>query len=279
MNPLRTVDLHVHTTASDGAFPAGEVARLARAAGLEAIAITDHDSVAAFADPSGEDGVEIIPGVELSAYFEAREVHILGYFVDPEDVPLRATLKSLQQKRRARAYSILRMLAARNINITPQEVFEIASGSSVSRLHVAELLIEGGHSANLYEAFRDFLGPEGAAFVPKPIFTVEQAIEIAHCAGGVAVLAHPRGNFTFDQVAMFAERGLDGIEAHYPNHSPLEEKECIEVAARLGLVATGGSDFHGRRYLDTPIGAARTDPESVERLFERSRPNGVRRLS
>ena len=144
---------------------------------------------------------------------------------------------------------------------------------------MAEVLIENGHSANLYEAFRDFLGPDGSAFVPKPRFTVVEAIDMIRSAGGAAVLAHPRGNFSFDEISSFADAGLCGIETHYPTHSCDDVSKCLEAAEKLRLVPTGGSDFHGRRYADTPIGAQRVDRQTVERLYERAGPNAVRRLS
>ncbi len=279
MNPTRIADLHIHTTVSDGGFCPGEVARLASAADLEIIAITDHDSVSAFDSFSPDWQLEVVPGVELSAYLGTREVHVLGYFLDPHEIRLRTALESLQKKRQARAFSIIRKLAEEKVNISCEEVFEAAGGCSVSRLHVAEVLIENGHSSNLYEAFRDFLGPGGAAFVPKPYFTVEGAIEMIRAAGGAAVLAHPRDNFTLREIAQFVDAGLDGIETFYPTHSKEHVDACLKAAETFGIVATGGSDFHGRRFADKPIGTARVDRETVEKLYERAGPNGIRRLS
>lgn len=279
MRPLKVADLHIHTTASDGGFDGIEVARLARSADLEIIAITDHDSVSAFDSFSTDWPVEVVPGVELSAYHDEREVHILGYFVDPSDASLRATLDGLQKKRRARAFSIIRKLAGEDVSINPDEVFQAASGCSVSRLHVAEVLIENGHSANLYEAFRDFLGPDGSAFVAKPRFTVREAIDMIRSAGGTAVLAHPRGDFSFDEMSLFVESGLSGIETYYPSHRGEDITRCRRIADDLGIIATGGSDFHGRRFAVTPIGSQRVERQTVEQLYERAGPNAVRRLS
>ncbi|MHC4712379.1 MAG: PHP domain-containing protein [Planctomycetota bacterium] len=278
MKPLNVADLHIHTTASDGACTAREVANLAHSAGLEIIAITDHDSIDGLENPR-LDGLEIVPGVELSASFEGREVHILGYFIEVGNETLREMLKSLQQKRKARLFTILRKLAEENVEIRAADVFSSAGDGSISRLHVAEALIDGGHSANLYEAFRDYLGPEGAAFVPKPNLTVAEAVRIAHSAGGTAVLAHPGSNFSAEEIESFAAAGLDGIETCYPSHSLEETARHSALAEKLGLVITGGSDFHGRRYADTPIGAARVDRETVERLFERTGRNALRRLA
>lgn len=278
MKLLDVADLHVHTTFSDGAYSPDEVLNLAETAGLEILAITDHDSVSAF-DAISYTRLEVIPGAELSASHEGREVHILAYFIDPAREDLRTQLHMLQRKRRSRLFTILRKLAEHEVEIQASDVFNSAGGGSISRLHVAEALIDGGHVANLYEAFRDYLGPDGAAYVPKPYFTVAEATRLIHDAGGAAVLAHPGDNFTVDQIAAFARDGLDGIEVSYPSHTFEETALHRELAARLNLVATGGSDFHGRRHADTPIGAAKVSREVVERLFERTGKNAVRRLA
>lgn len=279
MSGGRIADLHIHTTASDGAYGAAEVVRMAGDAGLEVIAITDHDSVEAFDGLEEGGDVEVIAGVELTAYFREREVHILGYFVDTGNAALCSMLRTLRKKRRARAYTIVRMLAEQDIDIPAGELFNLAGDASISRLHVAELLIDKGHRDNLYQVFRDFLGPEGSAFVRKPHFEVEEAIEIAHEAGGAAVLAHPRSNYAREDIGLFVEAGLDGIETFYPSHRKFEVDACLDIAAEFDLVATGGSDFHGRRYIDTPIGAMRVGRETVTKLFERSGRYASGRLS
>jgi hypothetical protein len=279
MTDVQTADLHIHTTASDGAYSLAEVASLAAKIGIEIISVTDHDSVAALEDMRAVKCVDVVPGVELSAELGAREVHILGYYLDAKDEALQAILTKLQAKRRERLNLILDKLAEFKIDIDPQEVLDIASGASVGRLHVAELLIDKGHAASLYQAFREFLGPEGKAFVPKTRFSVAEAIDILHRAGGVAVLAHPGYIFAPVEIKEFARDGLDGIEAYYPRHSPSDVAQALRLADELGLVATGGSDFHGRRSTDVPIGAARASRADVEKLYERSRRYGARRLS
>ncbi len=279
MNYTKVADLHIHTDASDGAYPVAEVISMAADAGLELIAITDHDSVAAFAGLAINSRIEVIPGVELSADLNGREVHVLGYFLDPEDAEFLAILKTLRQKRLARAHTILRKLSTHSIHIPPRDVLDLAGGGAISRLHIAEILIDNGHSANLHQVFRDYLGPEGSAFVAKPHFEVDQAIAMIHRAGGTAVLAHPHNNFTFEEVASFAAAGLDGVEAYYVRHSARDVRRWLDAAAKLHLVPTGGSDFHGRRITDTPIGAMRVERKVVEELFERSGHNAVRRIS
>jgi len=276
MRLLNVADLHIHTTASDGAYSLPEVARLARLAGLEIIAVTDHDAVSSL-DSVGTYGyLEIIPGVELSAELGSREVHILGYYINSKDEKFRAVLSVLQGNRRARLHAILERLASHNVNIDPQEVLDIAEGASVGRLHVAELLIDKGHAASVYEAFRDFLGPEGKAFVPKTRFTVAAAIDLVHAAGGAAILAHPGSAFTHEEIKSFAAAGLDGLEAHYPRHTEPETTDAVRLAAELDLVVTGGSDFHGRRIIDTEIGASRVSRAEVDKLHQRAVAHGAR---
>jgi len=279
MKYINVADLHIHTTASDGAYTLGEVAGLAAQAGLEIIAVTDHDSVSGLDAGSRVDSVEVIPGVELSAELGAREVHILGYYIDTANERLQETLVKLQQKRRERLHGILEKLSELKIDIDAQEVLDIAAGSSVGRLHVAELLIDKGHATTLYEAFRDFLGPEGKAFVPKTRFSVAAAIELVHASGGAAVLAHPGYIFAPVEIRSFAREGLDGIEAYYPRHSPSDTMQALELAEELRMVVTGGSDFHGRRSTDVSIGATRVSRLEVEKLYERSRMYAAGRIS
>ncbi len=271
MKYINVADLHIHTTASDGAYGVEEVTRMASQAGLEIISITDHDSVSALDARDKITSVELVSGVELSAELGAREVHILGYYINPDDEKLRVTLEGLQKMRRARLHAILEKLSEMKIDIDPQEVLDIAAGASVGRLHVAELLIDKGHVNTLYEAFRNFLGPEGKAFVPKTRFSVYEAIELLHSAGGAAVLAHPGYVFAPVEVRGFAREGLDGIEAYYPRHSPGDTAQALSLAEELDMVATGGSDFHGRRSTEVPLGASRVSREHVEKLYQRSR--------
>jgi hypothetical protein len=271
---INVADLHVHTTASDGAFSLAEVVALARSANLEIIAVTDHDSVGALASPPPP-GVEIIPGVEFSAGFREREAHVLGYFIDPARPALCARLADLQDRRRARLDDILAKLRALDISIDAEEILDVAAGS-VGRLHVAELLVSQGHAAGVYEAFRDFLGPYGKAFVPKTHLTVAEAIGLVHAAGGAAVLAHPGGFFTDDDALGFVGDGLDGIECHYPSHALYDTERWLALAAREGLVVTGGSDFHGRAISPVDLGAIRISRADGDAVRERSRRYGVR---
>ncbi len=268
-------DLHVHTVASDGACTLAEVAAIAREKDLETIAVTDHDSVGAFDGAPAGLPVEVIPGVELSAAHEEREAHVLGYFIDVTNAALRARLGELQNRRLARLDIILAKLREHDIHIDPAVILDVAAGS-VGRLHVAERLVADGHAANVYMAFRDYLGPAGKAYVPKMRLSVRDAVALIHEAGGAAVLAHPGNFFTDDEARSFAAVGLDGLEAHYPSHAPADTARWLALAETLGLVVTGGSDFHGRSVSETDLGAAKVTREHVNLLRERSARYGVR---
>jgi len=270
-------DLHVHTTASDGAYTLDKVALMARDAGLEIIAVTDHDNVSALEGEQSVHGVEVVPGVELSAELEGREVHILGYYLDIANAQLAQTLATLREKRRDRMKGILEKLSGLNVTIDTESVTDTDEDASVGRLHVAELLINHGYASNVYEAFRDYLGPYGKAYVPKTRLSVIEAITLVHSAGGAAVLAHPGSFFTIEEVRTFVEKGLDGVEAYYPAHSPLDTDKWAALARENGLVTTAGSDFHGRGN-ETPIGAVRMARDGVELLHARSKRYGAGRL-
>ena len=184
-------------------------------------------------------------------------------------------MADLQNRRRARLDDILAKLRALDICIDADEILDVAAGS-VGRLHVAEFLVSQGHVSGVYEAFRDFLGPAGKAFVPKTRLTVAEAIEIIHAAGGAAVLAHPGNFFADEDVAGFVKDGLDGIEAHYPSHALYDTERWVAFAARERVVITGGSDFHGRAISGTGLGAIRISRADVDAVRERSTRYGVR---
>jgi 3',5'-nucleoside bisphosphate phosphatase len=275
---LNIADLHVHTTASDGAYSLAEVAQKARGEDIEIIAITDHDSVSAFDDVPAGLSIEVVPGVELSAELGEREVHVLGYFLDVKNAALVATLTGLREKRRRRIESIADRLAELNVNIDTGGILAVGEGSSVGRLHVAELLINHGYSTNVYQAFRDYLGPYGKAFVPKARLKTAEAIGLIHSSGGAAILAHPGSFFTVDEVRIFVNEGLDGIEAVYPAHSPADTEMWMGFARDNGLLTTAGSDFHGRG-IENKLGLVKTTRENVQVLQARSQKYGVRRVS
>jgi 3',5'-nucleoside bisphosphate phosphatase len=256
----RVVDLHAHTTASDGEHAPEILVRQAAAIGLAALAITDHDTTAgvtAAAAAGSELGVEIVPGIELSAEppnlpNRARsQCHILGLYVDPHSAPLLDRLREVIHNRNVRNARIVeRIQRELNWDITLDEVEQAAGGDVVARPHFARVMLDKGYVSSLKEAFDLYLGKGGRAYVERDRLTAREAVDLIHRAGGVAVLAHPN-NLAMDPdetaayVRELRDLGLEGIEARYNLHSAEETARYLALAERLGLVTSGGSDFHG----------------------------------
>ncbi len=261
----RRIDLHAHTTASDGDQSPTQLIELAKAAGLAAIAVTDHDTtngVAEALEAGKRLGVEVIPGIELSAEIEntSRErgqCHILGLGIDPRNPKLLNRLRDIQHKRVNRnalmveKLNSLDELKSRNIHITLAEVEAEAGGDIIARPHFAKVLIAKGLVGSVQEAFNEYLAENAKGNVPKEKVTAEEAIRLIHDAGGVAILAHPNNckcgtnEETENYILQLREKGLDGIEARYNLHSLQDTARYLDLAARHGLLTSGGSDFHG----------------------------------
>ena len=262
-------DLHVHTTASDGQTSPEAVVVLALQHHLDTIAITDHDTT---------DGVElacdsrltVIPGIELGAYDGPHKVDMLGYFIDIHHAGLQRCLQEFQMSRLLRGQEIVRRLQAGGIPLVWEDVAALANGGAVGRPHVAQALVNAGYVQSLTDAFKRYLGSHGPAYVPRAAFSPEQAIQLIHEAGGVAVLAHPV--FVRDFAAMvkwLVPAGLDGIELNYPEHTDTIKAQIRDLAQTYDLVMTGGSDFHGPG-VKSMIGTALAPPGAVEALRERA---------
>jgi len=244
------VDLHTHSTASDGTRAPREVVVAARAAGLAVIALTDHDTLAGLTEAfaaAQEFGVRVVAGVELSAVEGERgdqETHILGLHLSdrPE---LERRLEDIRGMRVRRAEGIVRRLNELSVPVTMDAVLREAAGGAVGRPHVARALIAGGWVGDLHEAFNRYLGNGRQAFVPKERLAAVEAMALIHNAGGLAVLAHPGPHATRERVAALQRDGLDGIEVLHPSHSWDVARELDSMAADLGLVRSGGSDWHG----------------------------------
>jgi len=275
---MRRFDLHVHSAASDGTFAPAELAGLAVRAGLAGFALTDHDSIEGVHEAEKacqEAGLELIPGVELTAYTPAAsgeiEVHLLGLFVDPEAEGLRQVLVELREERVRRIEIMSRKLRQVGVQIESEDVLKRSLGGSVGRVHLAAELVRQGICRDANEAFDKYIGFGRPGYVPKRRMSPAEAIELVRAAGGCAVLAHPV--FIKDSASLIrrlAEEGLVGLEVHYPLHNARQEKELLELARALNLVPAGGSDFHGGPRPDIHVGHEAVSGLEVERLRMRA---------
>jgi predicted metal-dependent phosphoesterase TrpH len=241
------IDLHMHSTASDGSRTPGEVARAAHAAGLSAFALTDHDTIGGLNEAraaSEQLGLRLVPGVELSAVEGERETHILGlHLTDYSE--LEGRLVDLREMRINRAARMVERLNQIGVPIVFDSVLKEANGGAVGRPHIARALIAGRWVGDFREAFDRYLGNGKAAFVPKEHLPISEAIALIHRAGGLAVLAHPGQECTRDRTLPLLEFGLDGIEILHPSHSWDDSQRLDALATDLDLVRSGGSDWHG----------------------------------
>ncbi|MBC7225738.1 MAG: PHP domain-containing protein [Thermoflexales bacterium] len=243
------VDLHVHTTASDGSLTPAQVVRLALEQGLAAIALTDHDTVEglaeAWAAASGT-GLEVVPGVEISSDWPVGDFHILGLYIDPWDGPFNECLQSMKAARLGRARKILERLAALGMPLEWDEVARFCTGNcAIGRLHIARAMVQRGYVSDVHQAFQRYIGRDGPAYVPRLRMTPVEVIGLIRRAGGVAVLAHPAASGVVEYIPILASMGLQGVEVWYPDHSPEDVRLLFQLARQYHLLVTGGSDFHG----------------------------------
>jgi predicted metal-dependent phosphoesterase TrpH len=259
---MSRIDLHLHTTHSDGSQTPTEVVRLAHEAGVSALAITDHDITTGLPDAiaAGQElGIEIIPGIEISSRHGESELHVLGYFIKWQDAQLNERLITLRESRHRRNPKIIELLQAAGIDITYDEVRAVAGSDSVGRPHIARVLMDKKVVTTAKEAFDRFLAEGKSAYVPRDLPCPEDAIRWIKDAGGLAVLAHPtwvktvEGTLT-DLARQLKEQGLDGVEVHYSTHTPRQTRTYLSLAKQLGLLVTGGSDFHGMTKPDIEVG-------------------------
>ncbi len=266
-------DLHTHTTFSDGIFSPYELVKKCKQRGLSVIAITDHDSVSAFPDAieyGKEFGVEVIPGVELSAMVEDKDVHILGYFLDYTNKHLLEYLEFFRIERVKRAQRIVAKLNSINVPLKIEMVLEQAGVGSVGRPHIASALLEEGLIQSYHEAFEKFIGNGGPAYEKKFHLLPEEAIKLISSSGGLAFLAHP-GKYTSDEVLnILIQSGLDGIETIHPSHTPAHTNHYRGVVTEYFLLESGGSDFHGgKKNDDEVLGSYYIDESKVNMMKHR----------
>ncbi len=260
------VDLHLHTTASDGVLSPAEIVRYAKAKGLQAIAITDHDTIEGCEEGLLEGnriGFEVIPGIEISAEYSPGSMHILGFHLDIHHPLLNERLEYLQKARAERNPKMVAKLNQLGINITYEEVLKASGGGQVGRPHFANVLLEKKVVRSFQEAFDRFLRKGAAAYVDKFRFTSKEALHFIREARGVAVLAHPntlgvsRSSELEKVIAQLVDEGLQGIEVYYPEHSSAEVAQYKALADRYKLLSTGGTDYHGIEKNELDIGVGR----------------------
>jgi len=241
------VDLHTHSTASDGTLPPERVVETAKRCNLSAIALTDHDSIAGVdsARAAGDRlGIRVVAGCELSAFQDDHEVHLLALHLTRLQT-LERRLQELRALRHDRAEKIVARLNELGIPVTLEEVLQQSDGGAVGRPHVARALMARGAVTDFKDAFVRYLGSGGRAFVPKARLSIEDAIEIAHEAGGLAIWAHPAEGGRRERLEPLVNAGLDGVEVKHPSHSADDVKSLQALADYFGLVVSGGSDWHG----------------------------------
>ncbi|HVE78483.1 MAG TPA: PHP domain-containing protein [Gemmatimonadaceae bacterium] len=274
----RFVDLHMHSTASDGSRAPEDVVAAASAAGLSAIALTDHDTLAGVpaARAVGDRlGVRVIAGVELSAHLGDREHHVLGLHVDRVDA-LEAALATFRATRRVRAEQIVAKLNGLGVPVALDAVLAEAAGAAIGRPHVARALIAGGWARDQREAFDRYLGSGRPAYVPKHRLPLPEAIAMVHAAAGLAVIAHPGAQGTRDFLEPLAAMGLDGVEVRHPSHSAEDMARLGALTDFLKLVPSGGSDWHGAADGPRTIGNMSVPASFLERQDARRAERAAR---
>ena len=275
---MKTADLHLHTLYSDGTDSPERVVELAKAAGLSAIAITDHDNTqaVAVARPAAErHGIELLTGIEMSATAQGAEVHVLGFLFDPSDAALQAYLRQQQARRVERVKEMVRRLRRVGVQIDAEEVLALAKQGTVGRPHVAQVLLTHGYISTRAEAFSRYIGPDNPGFVPGSPIPPAEAIRIVREAGGIPVLAHPVYLENDALIERFVKEGLGGLEVYHSGHSPEQVRHYEQIADRLKLLKTGGSDYHGAPKEGVPVGMVKVPYELVEALkgWKRQQPS------
>ena len=265
------IDLHTHSSASDGTDPPAEVMARARARGLDVVALTDHDTVAGHdaARAALPPGLTLVPGMELSCTLGGQSLHLLAYLFDPAYPPLAEAVASIRDDRIRRARVMVDKLAALGTGVTWAQVAAIAGDGVVGRPHIARALADTGTISAPADAFTDeWIGDGGRAYEDKYALEPGAAIALVRAAGGVSVLAHPRsGGYEVanDVIVAMAAAGLTGLEVDHPDHEPRDRERLRELAGRLGLLVTGSSDYHGRNKV-VRLGAETTAPDMFEAL-------------
>ena len=270
------IDLHIHSTASDGALPPDAVVRAARDGGLDIIALTDHDTVAgvplAIAEAAADGRTQwpiVIPAIEVSSTLNGTELHILGYFIDPAHEALRDYGDEAARRRIDRMRGMIEKLERLGVQIGLDDVIRAAGpeASVIGRPHLARALVDQGAVATFTEAFERYIADNGPAFLPTEMLDPREAVALIHAAGGIAVWAHPPQPTFENELRRLVGWGLDGVECFRPRNTPDEVRRMLDGAKRYSLLTTGGSDWHGGWH--APLGAFHLTREQVQAFLER----------
>ena len=276
------IDLHSHSTHSDGQHPPEVLLTEAAAAGVTVLALTDHDTVSGIAEAriaAEARGVRLIAGIELSAELHGREVHVLGHFLDETAPSLLALGRGLLDERRERMERMVARAQELKLKITLEQVIAKSGGENLGRPHLALALVEAGHASSVKEAFQRWLGDGCPLHVARRKLEARDAIAMIHAAGGTASLAHPGANRVSQQeLKVLAEAGLDAVEANHPEHVPSQVEAFQRWANGLGLLLSGGSDYHGPKVQpDRKLGDRVLEAERFARLEEKARLHAAAR--
>ena len=273
--PMPGIDLHAHSTRSDGTFSPTELVRLARERGLDVVALTDHDTTEGLGEAAAvaqEVGIGFVPGVELSATYEGSSIHVLGYWADPSHEEFAGELRRLREDRFRRGELMVEKLRALGYPISFERVRQISGGGNIVRPHVAQALVETGVVPTEEDAYtEELIADGGRADVQKHALHPLDALALIRRAGGACVLAHPgmwaaQRSVPQPLIEAMVEAGMAGLEADHPDHTPEQREHYRELAARLGVVATGASDCHGTRYDPVRLGTVTTEPAAFAGL-------------
>jgi len=269
-----TLDLHTHSTASDGLYAPAELVKLAHQAGLTTIALTDHDTTNGLAEAQAAGatlGVTVIPGIEINTYLpQGRgEAHVLGYYLDTANPDLQAFLRFLRDARVQRGERMVALLREQGFDITWERVRELARGT-VGRPHVALALMEKGYAESISDAFNRYISPGRPAYVPRFKMAPEDAVRMLRSVRGVPVLAHPMRLYGLedDLLPRLMEAGLLGLECYYGDYDEPTVEHLLALAEQHGLIATGGTDYHGPGVHPTPLGGRYVPPQAAVQVRE-----------
>lgn len=269
MDTQALYDLHAHTTASDGTLSPTELVHLAKEHELRAFAVTDHDTVDGISEATAEAeslGIELVPGVEVSANFGNVAIHVLGLFIEYREAWLVDFFAEVAARRVDRVHEMVAKLAKIDIDIDPKDVFARSSHGTVGRPHVAEVLLERGHASSLSDVFARFLGEGCPAYVGYEKVSLEDAVALIERAGGIASLAHPYVLENDGLISEMVSSGLPALEVYHRDHSPEQITAYEALAAEQGLLATGGSDFHRPNEEPRQLGCPQLSQDAFERL-------------